>query len=234
MPRLQPAAVLQQSTNDFVCSNGTSNDHQLNNHETAAPLSEFWSENPPSSASSGFSDDDSLAGAEGDPKTIEQIVQMVKERGRQGLINEYADIRSRAPDGTFVNAKLRNNLIKNRYTDVLCYDHSRVILSKEEEDPSSDYINANFVDGYKQKNAYISTQGESEYLLSYLIKKVLQIEVPWSFIRPAFPFQDFKLHFPLGRKILKKNNSFRSITKDIIRFLAYDMGTTLSSDSYDN
>ncbi|XP_037918409.1 tyrosine-protein phosphatase non-receptor type 9 isoform X3 [Hermetia illucens] len=155
----QPAAVLQQSTNDFVCSNGTSNDHQLNNHETAAPLSEFWSENPPSSASSGFSDDDSLAGAEGDPKTIEQIVQMVKERGRQGLINEYADIRSRAPDGTFVNAKLRNNLIKNRYTDVLCYDHSRVILSKEEEDPSSDYINANFVDGYKQKNAYISTQG---------------------------------------------------------------------------
>lgn len=76
-----------------------------NNPDTTAPLSEFWSENPPSSASSGFSDDDSLAGAEGDPKTIEHIVQMVKERGRHGLFKEYADIRSRAPEGTFIHAK---------------------------------------------------------------------------------------------------------------------------------
>ncbi|XP_023034893.1 tyrosine-protein phosphatase non-receptor type 9 isoform X2 [Drosophila willistoni] len=121
---------------------------------------EFWSENPPSSASSGFSDDDSLAGQEGDPKPIDQIVQMVKQRGRQGLIKEYADIRNRAPEGTFLHARMRNNLTKNRYTDVLCYDHSRVVLAHEDEaDEVSDYINANFVDGYKQKNAYISTQG---------------------------------------------------------------------------
>ncbi|XP_020808595.1 tyrosine-protein phosphatase non-receptor type 9 isoform X4 [Drosophila serrata] len=120
---------------------------------------EFWSENPPSSASSGFSDDDSLAGQEGDPKPIEQIVQMVKMRGRTGLIKEYADIRNRAPEGTFLYARMRPNLTKNRYTDVLCYDHSRVVLAHEDGDEPSDYINANFVDGYKQKNAYISTQG---------------------------------------------------------------------------
>ncbi|KAM7347662.1 protein tyrosine phosphatase Meg2 isoform 2-T2 [Cochliomyia hominivorax] len=122
-------------------------------------LGDFWTENPPSSASSGFSDDDSLAGQEGDPKTIEQIVQMVKTLGRQGLVKEYAEIRSRAPDGTFLHARMRNNLTKNRYTDVLCYDHSRVVLSRVDGDELSDYINANFVDGYKQKNAYISTQG---------------------------------------------------------------------------
>lgn len=120
----------------------------------------MWSENPPSSASSGFSDDDSLAYTEGDPKTIEQIVHMVRERGRDGLTQEYSDIRSRAPDGTFQHARIRTNLPKNRYTDVLCYDHSRVILSQENDEPTSDYINANFVDGYKQKNAYISTQGK--------------------------------------------------------------------------
>ncbi|KAH8275097.1 hypothetical protein KR018_011784, partial [Drosophila ironensis] len=120
---------------------------------------EFWSENPPSSASSGFSDDDSLAGQEGDPKPIEQIVQMVKQHGRHGLIKEYADIRNRAPEGTFLHARMRTNLTKNRYTDVLCFDHSRVVLAHEDGDELSDYINANFVDGYKQKNAYISTQG---------------------------------------------------------------------------
>ena len=54
---------------------------------------------------------------------------------------------------------MRTNLAKNRYTDVLCFDHSRVLLSQVDGDPCSDYINANFVDGYKQKNAFISTQG---------------------------------------------------------------------------
>ncbi|XP_017114372.1 tyrosine-protein phosphatase non-receptor type 9 isoform X2 [Drosophila elegans] len=126
---------------------------------TTTTNGEFWSENPPSSASSGFSDDDSLAGQEGDPKPIDQIVQMVKARGRHGLIKEYADIRNRAPEGTFLHARMRVNLTKNRYTDVLCYDHSRVVLAHEDGDEPSDYINANFVDGYKQKNAYISTQG---------------------------------------------------------------------------
>lgn len=56
--------------------------------------------------------------------------------------------------------RAKHNLAKNRYTDVLCFDHSRVILPTIDDDPTTDYINANFVDGYKQKNAYISTQGE--------------------------------------------------------------------------
>ena len=56
----------------------------------------------------------------------------------------------------FSRSKL--NLPKNRYTDVLCIDQSRVKLSVVNDD--TDYINANFLDGYKQKNAYISTQGE--------------------------------------------------------------------------
>ena len=55
--------------------------------------------------------------------------------------------------------RLKGNTAKNRYTDVLCYDHSRVLLATEGGDPCSDYINANYVDGYKQKNAFISTQG---------------------------------------------------------------------------
>lgn len=83
---------------------------QNNENNFDAVVSESWPENPPSSASSGFSDDDSLAGAEGDPKTIEQIVQMVKALGRQGLIREYSDIRNRPPDGTFTHARYNNNL----------------------------------------------------------------------------------------------------------------------------
>ncbi|XP_029154761.1 tyrosine-protein phosphatase non-receptor type 9-like [Nylanderia fulva] len=115
----------------------------------------------PSSASSGFSDDDSL---HGEPSgfqsfTMEQLVAELKSRGREGYTAEYMEIKQRPPDGSFNNAKLKANQSKNRYTDVLCYDHSRVCLSQVDGDATSDYINANFVDGYKQKNAFISTQG---------------------------------------------------------------------------
>ncbi|XP_039291755.1 tyrosine-protein phosphatase non-receptor type 9 [Nilaparvata lugens] len=117
-----------------------------------------------SSASSGFSDDDSLhcdggGGGGGGGVSLEQFVEAVQAKGRQALCAEYAELKARPPQGTFNHAKLRNNLPKNRYTDVLCYDHSRVILSQVDDDPTSDYINANFVDGYKQRNAFISTQG---------------------------------------------------------------------------
>lgn len=97
-----------QDTSDFIkCNINQQQQLQINhNNEAAQPINDLWSsENPPSSASSGFSDDDSLAGSEGDPKPIEQIVQMVRERGRQGLIQEYAEIRSRAPEGTFTHAR---------------------------------------------------------------------------------------------------------------------------------
>lgn len=64
------------------------------------------------------------------------------------------------------NLRLPSNLAKNRYTDVLCYDHSRVLLSQSDpEDPTSDYINANYVDGYRQRNAFICTQGEYNHQL---------------------------------------------------------------------
>ncbi|KAK9743602.1 Protein-tyrosine phosphatase [Popillia japonica] len=114
--------------------------------------------NPPSSASSGFSDDDSLHG-DGTAFTMQQLLDYVNDRGRAGLEQEYAEIRARPPDGNFKAAKSKNNLPKNRYTDVLCYDHSRVMLAELNGEPDSDYIHANFVDGYKQKNAFINTQG---------------------------------------------------------------------------
>lgn len=53
-------------------------------------------------------------------------------------------------------------MYKNRYRDVICLDESRIKLlecSKQNTNFKNDYIHGNYVDGYKQKNAYISTQG---------------------------------------------------------------------------
>ncbi|XP_048950058.1 receptor-type tyrosine-protein phosphatase F isoform X13 [Canis lupus dingo] len=60
---------------------------------------------------------------------------------------------------TWENSNLEVNKPKNRYANVIAYDHSRVILTSVDGVPGSDYINANYIDGYRKQNAYIATQG---------------------------------------------------------------------------
>ncbi|XP_041417369.1 receptor-type tyrosine-protein phosphatase F isoform X16 [Xenopus laevis] len=60
---------------------------------------------------------------------------------------------------TWENSNLEVNKPKNRYANVIAYDHSRVILTSVDGVPGSDYMNGNYIDGYRKQNAYIATQG---------------------------------------------------------------------------
>ncbi|XP_062830267.1 receptor-type tyrosine-protein phosphatase delta isoform X26 [Anolis carolinensis] len=60
---------------------------------------------------------------------------------------------------TWEHSNLEVNKPKNRYANVIAYDHSRVLLTAIEGIPGSDYINSNYIDGYRKQNAYIATQG---------------------------------------------------------------------------
>ncbi|XP_046869798.1 receptor-type tyrosine-protein phosphatase C isoform X2 [Hypomesus transpacificus] len=59
-------------------------------------------------------------------------------------------------------ARKQCNHAKNRYIDILPYDHNRVQLTSGRGETGWDYINASFIDGYKESKKYIAAQGPKE------------------------------------------------------------------------
>ncbi|XP_076467280.1 tyrosine-protein phosphatase 10D-like isoform X2 [Babylonia areolata] len=72
---------------------------------------------------------------------------------------EYEDLKEVGRDQTCHAAELPVNRPKNRFTNILPYDHSRVKLLPTDDEEGSDYINANYMPGYSSKREYIATQG---------------------------------------------------------------------------
>lgn len=56
-------------------------------------------------------------------------------------------------------AELPCNRGKNRFTNILPYDHSRVKLLPVDDEEGSDYINANYIMGFNSKREYVVSQG---------------------------------------------------------------------------
>uniref|UniRef100_A0A8C0L4I1 protein-tyrosine-phosphatase n=1 Tax=Canis lupus dingo TaxID=286419 RepID=A0A8C0L4I1_CANLU len=75
---------------------------------------------------------------------------------------EFNSLPSGHIQGTFELANKEENREKNRYPNILPNDHSRVILSQVDGTPCSDYINASYIDGYKEKNKFIAAQGPKQ------------------------------------------------------------------------
>ncbi|XP_070795419.1 receptor-type tyrosine-protein phosphatase C [Pituophis catenifer annectens] len=54
------------------------------------------------------------------------------------------------------------NQNKNRYIDILPYDYNRVELKSSPGEQGYDYINASYIDGFKEMKKYIAAQGPKE------------------------------------------------------------------------
>uniref|UniRef100_A0A8C6UHD6 protein-tyrosine-phosphatase n=1 Tax=Neogobius melanostomus TaxID=47308 RepID=A0A8C6UHD6_9GOBI len=88
---------------------------------------------------------------------LQHITQMKCSEG-YGFKEEYESF-FEGQSAAWDSAKKDENRMKNRYGNIIAYDHSRVRLQAPEGEQSSDYINANYVDGYHRPNHYIATQG---------------------------------------------------------------------------
>ncbi|XP_034149688.1 receptor-type tyrosine-protein phosphatase S isoform X19 [Esox lucius] len=89
---------------------------------------------------------------------LPEHTDLLKANDNLKLSQEYESI-DPGQQFTWEHSNLEVNKPKNRYANVIAYDHSRVILTPIEGITGSDYINANYIDGYRKQNAYIATQG---------------------------------------------------------------------------
>lgn len=98
------------------------------------------------------------------------IVAMQKKKGFE---KEYKAL----PAGMVLPHKVglqEENRSKNRYINMIAYDHSRVVLQSELD---ADYINANYIDGFIRRNAYIATQGPTRNTTEEFWQMIWQEEV---------------------------------------------------------
>ncbi|XP_013775548.1 receptor-type tyrosine-protein phosphatase epsilon-like [Limulus polyphemus] len=90
---------------------------------------------------------------------VSEIEEYVQKHLRTCVIREEYKEVPKGQTQSWEIAKKQENRLKNRYGNLMAYDHSRVILEYQNTDQSSDYINANYIDGYERQKEYIATQG---------------------------------------------------------------------------
>ncbi|XP_063535444.1 tyrosine-protein phosphatase Lar isoform X2 [Cydia strobilella] len=89
---------------------------------------------------------------------LAEHIERLKSNDNLKFSQEYESIEP-GQQFTWDHSNMDVNKPKNRYANVIAYDHSRVILQPIDGILGSDYINANYCDGYRKHNAYVATQG---------------------------------------------------------------------------
>lgn len=92
---------------------------------------------------------------------LETYKRKIADEGRLFLA-EFQSIPRVFSKFSIKEARKSFNQNKNRYVDILPYDYNRVELSEISGDAGSNYINASYIDGYKEPKKYIAAQGPRE------------------------------------------------------------------------
>nr|XP_014343789.1 PREDICTED: receptor-type tyrosine-protein phosphatase epsilon [Latimeria chalumnae] len=93
-------------------------------------------------------------------KHLQKLHSKTTQFDRIGLEEEFKKLTNvRIMKENMRTGNLPANMKKARVIQIIPYDFNRVILSMKRGLEFTDYINASFIDGYRQKDYFIATQG---------------------------------------------------------------------------
>ncbi|XP_048239856.1 receptor-type tyrosine-protein phosphatase beta-like isoform X2 [Haliotis rufescens] len=94
-------------------------------------------------------------------KDFETRVEEMHKDSNLLYSEEFEDIGALSPKHTCTASETGGNKLRNRYVNILPFDHSRVKLRStgDDDDDETDYINANYIPGYNSPREFIATQG---------------------------------------------------------------------------
>nr|CDS26262.2 receptor type tyrosine protein phosphatase delta [Hymenolepis microstoma] len=91
------------------------------------------------------------------------------------LYKEYEAI-EQGSGFTWHHANMELDKPKNRYANVIAHDHSLVLPNQILGVQCSDYMNANYLDGYRRPNAYIATQARLTLNYAYYTNRTFNLQ----------------------------------------------------------
>ncbi|XP_040009030.1 tyrosine-protein phosphatase non-receptor type 22 [Xiphias gladius] len=109
--------------------------------------------------------------------------EAVEEAAQNGIAAEFARLKSQSTkyrtDKTYSakTAEKQENIKKNRYKDIVPFDHSRVKLTLTTAKNDTDYINANFIKGVSGSRAYIATQGPLPHTVLDFLRMLWEYDI---------------------------------------------------------
>ncbi|XP_059168915.1 receptor-type tyrosine-protein phosphatase epsilon-like [Physella acuta] len=89
---------------------------------------------------------------------------------------QFQRIPRQTSDATIVGL-LETNRYKNRYKDIVTYDHSRVFLEVNESKQEADYINASYVKGYRDNEVFIASQGPTSATVKDFVRMLWEHKI---------------------------------------------------------
>ncbi|KAH0615745.1 hypothetical protein JD844_026152 [Phrynosoma platyrhinos] len=97
---------------------------------------------------------------------LQKIYNKIPGTSSNGLEEEFKKLTSiKIQNDKMRTGNLPANMKKNRVLQIIPYEFNRVIIPVKRGEENTDYVNASFIDGYRQKDSYIASQGPLQHTI---------------------------------------------------------------------
>uniref|UniRef100_A0A2C9L1S5 Tyrosine-protein phosphatase domain-containing protein n=1 Tax=Biomphalaria glabrata TaxID=6526 RepID=A0A2C9L1S5_BIOGL len=110
------------------------------------------------------------------PVPVDKIPNYLRTHNKAFFKEQFLKIPTSTNSPTQIGS-LAENKLKNRYKNILPYDHCRVHLSVNTEKKHGDYINASFVKSYRKNEKFIASQGPNKVILEDFVRMLWEQKV---------------------------------------------------------